>query len=69
MTKEKLHEKFKLEDFFYCHMKDDYKHENFIFKQGEFYSIDEDEGGRYIVDDNGRYHDVYDMDYNMLSMS
>lgn len=31
------------------------------FKTGERYFLDTDEGGQYIIDDNGKYHDMYDL--------
>ena len=72
MNKKELHEKYKLEDFFYHHTKENYIHEGFsgekfTFKNGEYYQKKEGEGGNYIIDDNQDYHDVYTMDESKLS--
>lgn len=67
MTKEQLHKKHKLEDFFYLHENEDYEHDGFVFRNGEYYDCSQDEGGQYLIDDNGKCHDVYDLDINKLS--
>ena len=59
MTNAVLHEKHKLEDYFYLHKGEDFIHDGFLFVEGEYYGVSESEAGMWIIDDNGNSHDVY----------
>lgn len=63
MTREQLYSKYKLEDFFYHHIKEDYEYDGFIFKTGEYYeSYHDSEIGVSFRDDNGMWHNTDYMD-------
>ena len=66
MNIKQLYEKYKLEDYFYHHLKENYTHEGFTFLKGEYYKTISNEGGDWLYDDNGNIHDMYEMDFDKI---
>jgi len=66
MNIKQLYERYKLEDYFYHHLKPNYIHEGFTFIKGEYYKAVSNEGGDWFYDDNGNIHDVHEMDFDKI---
>jgi len=58
MTREQILKKFDILDFFYEHKKENFTHNGFNFKKGEYYEMIQDEDGVTLFDDYDEWHEL-----------